>query len=189
LDLGGGLGIVYDQETVPAPAQYADVVRSRLGDLGCELVFEPGRVIVGNAGLLVSRVLYVKEGATRCFVVVDAAMNDLMRPVLYGAHHAILPVVQGGPETETREVDVVGPICETGDTFATRRVLPEVKAGDLLAFGSAGAYGATMASTYNARPLVPEVLVKENAFEVVRERIEVDDLIARESFPDWLSSR
>ena len=189
LDLGGGLGIVYDQEAVPAPAQYADVVRTRLGDLGCQLVFEPGRVIVGNAGLLLSRVLYVKEGATRCFVVVDAAMNDLMRPALYGAHHAILPVVQGGPETETREVDVVGPICETGDTFATRRALPEVKAGDLLAFGSAGAYGATMASTYNARPLVPEVLVKENSFEVVRERIEVDDLIARESFPDWLSSR
>lgn len=188
LDLGGGLGIPYDGDATPAPtpAEYGAMVRSVLGDLGCHLVFEPGRVIVGNAGVLVTRVLYVKEGATRTFVVVDAAMNDLIRPTLYNAFHAIWPVRRPAADAPAKIVDVVGPVCETGDTFATARALPAVDAGDLLVIRTAGAYGAVMASTYNTRPLVPEVLVKDDAWTVVRQRLDVDALLALESIPGWL---
>jgi diaminopimelate decarboxylase len=190
LDLGGGLGIPYGTEDVPLPGPetYAQVVRRTVGGLGCRLILEPGRLIVGNAGVLVSRVLYVKEGATRTFVIVDAAMNDLLRPALYGAHHAIVPVVAPAPGAELVDVDVVGPVCETGDLFASDRALPPLHAGDLVAFRSAGAYGAAMASTYNLRPLVPEVLVHGDAFAVVRERIAIDELLARQHLPSWLGA-
>jgi diaminopimelate decarboxylase len=144
-------------------------------------------MLVGNAGVLVCRVLYVKEGATRTFVVVDAAMNDLMRPSLYDAYHAIVPVRAPAEDAPLRPVDVVGPVCETGDTFCTQRPLPPLAAGDLLALRTAGAYGAAMASTYNTRPLVPEVLVKDKAFAVVRMRLEVDEQIARDRLPGWLT--
>ncbi|MBT3360799.1 MAG: diaminopimelate decarboxylase [Rhodospirillales bacterium] len=187
LDLGGGLGIGYGPNPSQTPADYAQVVRAALGDLGCELTLEPGRAIAGNAGVLVTKVIFVKEGATRDFVIVDAAMNDLMRPALYDAHHDIVPVAEPVANAHLTEMDVVGPICETGDTFATNRPLPEVKSGDLLAFRTAGAYGAVMASMYNARALPPEVLVKDDAFHVVRQRIGVDDMLARESVPDWLT--
>jgi diaminopimelate decarboxylase len=186
LDLGGGLGVPYEHETPPSPAQYAAVIQETLGDLGCRFVFEPGRLLVGNAGVLVSRVVYVKEGATRTFLILDAAMNDLMRPALYDAHHAILPVEQPKPGTLLAEVDVVGPVCETGDTFAKQRPLPPMAPGDLVAFGTAGAYGAAMASTYNTRPLIPEVLVKGDQFAVVRARPSYDEMRALESLPDWL---
>ncbi len=186
LDLGGGLGIPYGMGTPPSPAEYGKMVVSVLGDLGCHLTLEPGRVIVGNAGVLVTRVIYVKEVASRGFVVVDAAMNDLMRPVLYDAYHDIVPIIEPPPDAERREMDVVGPVCETGDTFATLRPLPAAGPGDLLAVRSAGAYGAVMSSLYNARSLVPEVLVKGDSFAVVRQRITVDDMLARESLPDWI---
>jgi diaminopimelate decarboxylase len=186
LDLGGGLGIPYGSAPSPSPADYAQVVRDTVGDLGCHLILEPGRMICGNAGLLVTRVIYVKEGATRTFVIVDAGMNDLIRPALYDAHHEIVPVDEPPANAHLREMDVVGPICETGDTFARHRLLPAVAAGDLLAIRTAGAYGAVMASAYNARSLPPEILVKGSAFHVVRERIGVDDLLARESVPNWL---
>jgi diaminopimelate decarboxylase len=142
-------------------------------------------LLVGNAGALATRIVYVKEGATRTFVIVDAAMNDLLRPTLYNAHHAIVPVVQPAADVDFAEKDVVGPICETGDTFASRRPLPPVAAGDLLVIRTAGAYGAVMASTYNMRPLVAEVLVKGGAFAVVRDRIPVEDLLARQHIPNW----
>lgn len=186
LDLGGGLGIPYGSDPAPSPADYARVVRETVGDLGCQLILEPGRMITGNAGILVARVIYVKEGATRTFVIVDAGMNDLIRPALYDAHHEIVPVAEPPANAHLKEMDVVGPICETGDTFAQRRLLPEIAAGDLLAFRTAGAYGAVMASAYNARSLPPEILVKGDAFHVARERIGVDDMLARESVPNWL---
>ena len=188
LDLGGGLGIPYgnEQAPIPSPDAYADVVRATVGDLGCRLIFEPGRLLVGNAGALVTKILYVKEGATRTFVIADAAMNDLLRPTLYSAYHAIVPVTEPPLGAPTSDVDVVGPICETGDTFATRRPLPSLAGGDLLAIRTAGAYGAVMASSYNTRPLVPEVLVNETVFEVIRERVSVDDLLARQRVPSWL---
>lgn len=184
LDLGGGLGIRYRDETPPAPSALARVVKKAVGDLDCALVLEPGRSIVGEAGLLVSRVIYVKDGAARRFVVVDAAMNDLLRPALYGAYHAILPARRRAGAT--RSVDVVGPVCESSDTFAVRRPLPPLRAGDLLAFASAGAYGSVMASTYNTRPLVPEVLVDGKRHAVVRPRIGVYALIAQDRIPAWL---
>ncbi|MGE5503710.1 MAG: diaminopimelate decarboxylase [Actinomycetota bacterium] len=187
LDLGGGLGVPYADETPPSPAAYADAIRATLGDLGCRIVLEPGRLLVGNAGVLVSKVVYVKEGATRSFVIVDAAMNDLMRPALYDAHHGILPVRQADKDAPVTAVDVVGPVCETGDTFARQRPLPPVAAGDLLAFCTAGAYGAAMSSTYNSRPLVPEVLVKGDGFAVVRARPTYEDMASLESLPEWLS--
>ncbi|HIJ63990.1 MAG TPA: diaminopimelate decarboxylase [Rhodospirillaceae bacterium] len=189
LDLGGGLGIPYDPRTdlPPDPAAYGAIVRETLGDLGCAFLFEPGRLLVGNAGLLVSRVLYVKEGATRTFVICDAAMNDLVRPAMYDAHHEIIAVRQPAPGTEERDFDVVGPVCETGDTFARGRRLPPPAAGDLIAFASAGAYGAAMASSYNSRPLVPEVLVQGRSFATVRRRPTYDEMLALESFPEWLS--
>lgn len=190
LDLGGGLGIHYgregDNEPIPKPEEYGKIVRQTVGGLDCHLIFEPGRMIAGNAGVLVSRVVRVKEGATRTFVILDAAMNDLMRPVLYEAYHDIVPIEQPAADAVFSPKDVVGPICETGDTFATQRPLPPVAGGDLLAFRTAGAYGAVMASTYNTRALVPEVLVAGNAFAIVRKRLDVDELIALDRVPDWL---
>ncbi|CCG41739.1 diaminopimelate decarboxylase [Magnetospirillum molischianum] len=187
LDLGGGLGVPYDGETPPSPAAYAGAIAETLGDLGCSVLVEPGRLLVGNAGLLVSSVVRVKTGATRTFVVVDAAMNDLMRPALYDAYHAIHPVTEPSAEVEAVPVDIVGPVCETGDTFARQRPLPPVQAGDLLVFATAGAYGAAMASTYNSRPLVPEVMVNGNRFAVVRVRPSYEEMIAFDRLPDWQS--
>ena len=153
-----------------------------------ELLFEPGRVIAGNAGLLVTRVVYVKEGATRSFIIVDAAMNDLTRPSLYGAYHDIVPVTEAAPDQTLTSVDVVGPICETGDTFCKARDLPPLKSGDLLALRTAGAYGAVMASSYNTRALTPEILVRDDVFHVIRKRLDVDALLDLESQPPWLSN-
>ncbi len=187
LDIGGGLGVPYDAEIPPTPEAYAQTIKSTLGDLGCRIVLEPGRLLVANAGVLVSKVVYVKEGSTRTFVILDAAMNDLMRPALYEAFHAIRPVAEPAPGAPVAPVDVVGPVCETGDTFAKQRPLPPVKAGDLVAFGSAGAYGAAMSSTYNTRPLVPEVLVKDGQFAVVRARPTYEEMLALESLPEWLA--
>lgn len=190
LDLGGGLGIPYGDsaQPLPGPAEYAAVVRDVLSDIGCQLVFEPGRVIAGNAGVLVTRVIYVKEGATRSFVIVDAAMNDLTRPSLYDAFHEIVPVIEPSPDVQSVVVDVVGPICETGDTFSVQRALAPIAAGDLLAIRTTGAYGAAMASTYNTRALVPEVLVQGRNYAVVRRRVEVEDLLGLETQPAWLSN-
>ncbi len=188
LDLGGGLGIPYEDETPPTPEEYGAMVQTVVGGLDCRVIFEPGRMITGNAGVLVTRVVNVKDGAERRFVIVDAAMNDLVRPTLYNAHHVIQAVSEPPEGTTSTEVEVVGPICETGDTFGPPRALPEIQAGDLLCVRTAGAYGAVMASTYNTRPLVPEVMVSEAEFSVVRERISVDDMLARESLPPWLQS-
>ena len=186
LDLGGGVGIPYGPDPSPELEDYAEIVRSTVGDLGCHLTVEPGRVIAGNAGILVTRVIYMKTGTTRTFAIVDAAMNDLIRPTLYDAHHDIIPVAEPEADAHLTEMDVVGPICETGDSFASRRPMPPTQAGDLLAVRTVGAYGAVMASTYNARALPPEVLVKDDGFHIIRQRIGVDDLMARESVPDWL---
>ena len=185
VDIGGGLGIPYhhDQEAPPHPDAYAAVVRDKVGQLGCSLVIEPGRLLVGNAGILVTRVEYVKEGTTN-FVIVDAAMNDLIRPTLYEAHHDIEPVRQSNRPPIT--ADIVGPVCETGDYLAKGRTLPGVAEGDLLAVMSAGAYGAVMASTYNSRPLIPEVLVDGDRWHVIRPRKPIEDLLALDSVPDWL---
>lgn len=187
LDLGGGVGIPYGPNPSPEIEDYADIVRSTVGDLGCHLTVEPGRVIAGNAGILVTRVIYIKTGATRTFAIVDAAMNDLIRPALYDAHHDIIPVAEPAGDAHLSEMDVVGPICETGDSLATRRPMPPIEAGDLLAVRTVGAYGAVMASAYNARALPPEVLVKGDTYHVVRRRIGVDDLMSRELVPDWLT--
>lgn len=186
LDLGGGLGVPYEGEIPPHPDAYAAAIKATLGDLGCRIVLEPGRLLVANAGMLVSRVIHVKEGSTRTFVIVDAAMNDLMRPALYEAYHSIQPVTEPAADALIAPVDVVGPVCETGDTFGKQRPLPPVKAGDLVAFGTAGAYGAAMSSTYNTRPLVPEVLVNGNQFAVVRARPTYEEMLSLESLPDWL---
>ena len=188
LDLGGGLGIPYERSNSapPLPLDYGAVIKSTVGDLGCEVEIEPGRLISGNAGLMVSRVIYVKSGEEREFLILDSAMNDLVRPSMYGAHHDIVPVTEPAPGIETRPYDVVGPVCETGDTFARQRPLPPMKAGDLVAFRSAGAYGAVMASEYNARPLIPEVLVKGDQFAVIRARPTYDEMINRDTIPVWL---
>jgi diaminopimelate decarboxylase len=162
------------------------MARDAVGDLGCELVFEPGRMLVGNAGVLVSRVIYVKETGTKTFVIVDAAMNDLIRPSMYSAHHEVIPVAEPAPGALPVAVDVVGPICETGDTFGRDMALPPLKAGDLIAFGSAGAYGAVMSSTYNGRPLAPEVLVRGDTSCVTRRRLDYDEMAALETLPNWL---
>lgn len=185
VDVGGGLGIPYhlEEDAPPLPTDYAAIVRKHLGGLGAELVLEPGRLIVGNAGILVTRVEYVKEGE-KTFVIVDAAMNDLIRPTLYEAHHDIQPVRHSNLPQVT--ADVVGPVCETGDYIALNRRMPGAKAGDLLAIMSAGAYGAVMASTYNSRPLVPEVLVDGDRSHVIRARKSIAELIALDSVPDWL---
>ncbi|NQV47205.1 MAG: diaminopimelate decarboxylase [Rhodospirillaceae bacterium] len=188
LDLGGGLGIPYgDQaEPLPGPAQYGEKVKAAFSDLGCRMIFEPGRVIAGNAGILVTRVIYVKEGATRNFLIVDAAMNDLTRPSLYDAYHDIVAISEPAAGDKSDTYDVVGPICETGDTFCRERSLPRQAAGNLLAVRTAGAYGAVMASTYNTRALVPEVLVRGGDYAVVRRRLEVEDLLDIEQQPSWL---
>ena len=186
LDLGGGLGIRYAGEAPPTVASYARLVAECVGSLGCALTLEPGRSIVGEAGVLVGRVLYVKDGATRRFVIVDAAMNDLIRPALYDAHHDILPLREA-PGAARARADIVGPVCESSDTFARARDLPPLEAGDLLAFASAGAYGAVMASTYNSRLLVPEVLIDGDRFALVRPRMTYAEMLARDRIPDWLA--
>jgi diaminopimelate decarboxylase len=188
VDLGGGLGIPYldDNEPPPHPDAYAKMVKRATRDLDCRLIFEPGRLIVGNAGILVTRVLFVKHGEAKNFVVVDAAMNDLIRPTLYEAHHEIKPVAEPRASARRIRADVVGPVCESGDFLALHRDLAEPAAGALLAVMSAGAYGAVQAGTYNTRPLVPEVLVKGAEWAVVRPRLEVDQLIALDRMPDWL---
>jgi diaminopimelate decarboxylase len=184
LDLGGGLGITYDQEAPPHPNEYGEAILDELGDSPFTLIFEPGRVIVGNAGILVTRVLYTKRLEAKDFVIVDAAMNDLVRPSLYEAYHAIERVVKDQQETIT--ADIVGPICESGDFLAKDRDIPRVEVGDLLAVMSAGAYGFTMSSNYNSRPRVPEVMVKGDQFYVVRARESYEDLIRGESIPPFL---
>jgi diaminopimelate decarboxylase len=188
VDLGGGLGIPYREaaEPPPNPEQYAAVVKRATRDLNCRLIFEPGRLIVGNAGILVTRVLLVKHGEAKTFVVVDAAMNDLIRPTLYDAYHEIRPVRQPPVSARRIRADVVGPVCESGDFLALDRDLVEPAAGDLLAVMTAGAYGAVEAGTYNTRPLVPEVLVKDEQWAIVRPRLETDQLIALDSLPAWL---
>ena len=186
-DLGGGLGVPYDPElpAPPGPADYGAMVRRVAADWNVRLVFEPGRLIVGNAGVLLSRVIRVKPGATDPFVIVDAAMNDLMRPALYDAWHRIEAV---RPSGRRRTANVVGPVCETGDTFATARQMDAVEAGDLVVFRTAGAYAAAMSSTYNSRPLTPEVLVDGDRWAVVRPRVDVESLIAGDRIPNWLGS-
>jgi diaminopimelate decarboxylase len=188
IDFGGGLGIPYhaDREAPPLPSAYAAMVKRVTHNLGCTLMFEPGRMIVGNAGILVSRVIYVKPGEAKNFVIIDAAMNDLIRPTLYEAHHDIVPVREPAKGARTITADVVGPVCETGDYLALDRNLPEPKAGDLLAIMTAGAYGAVQSGFYNTRALVPEVLVKDDQYAVVRPRIEVEDLIAMDRPAPWL---
>ncbi len=188
VDLGGGLGIPYrdDNEPPPHPEAYAEVVKRATRDLDCRLIFEPGRLIVGNAGILVTRALFLKRGEAKNFVVVDAAMNDLIRPTLYDAHHEIWPVAEPSSSARRIRADVVGPVCESGDFLALNRDLAEPTPGALLAVMSAGAYGAVQAGTYNTRPLVPEVLVNGAEWAVVRPRLEVDQLIALDRMPDWL---
>jgi diaminopimelate decarboxylase len=190
VDLGGGLGIPYrdDCEPPPLPDAYAAVVKRATRDLGCTLIFEPGRLLVGNAGILVTRVLFVKRGEAKNFVIVDAAMNDLIRPTLYEAHHEIRPVVEATPDVPRLRADVVGPVCESGDFLALDRDLPEPQPGDLLAVMSAGAYGAVQAGTYNTRPLVPEVLVDGTDWALVRPRLDADQLIALDRLPPWLTT-
>jgi diaminopimelate decarboxylase len=185
LDLGGGLGIRYEDETPPTPAEYAAMVNETLGHLDCHLMFEPGRVLVGEAGILVTSVLYDKPGESRRFVIVDAAMNDLVRPSMYDAYHGVLPIRETSSDIMLSDADIVGPVCETGDTFARHRAMPPVDPGDMLAILSAGAYGAVMSSTYNARLLIPEVLVNGDAFAVVRARPSYDDLLKLDQFADW----
>ena len=189
LDLGGGIGVRYHAERPPEPLSYAKLVRGIFGSLGLTLAFEPGRVLTAPAGLLVSQVLYVKEGSTRRFVIVDAAMNDLMRPALYDAWHDIVPVRLPASGASLAPADVVGPVCETGDTFAVDRELPPFAEGDLLAFTAAGAYGAVMSTTYNSRLLVPEVLVAGQRFAVIRARPSYDALLSLDTIPQWLSDR
>ncbi|MDO5704994.1 MAG: diaminopimelate decarboxylase, partial [Paracoccus sp. (in: a-proteobacteria)] len=168
------------------PIEYGQVIRDTVGDLGCEIEIEPGRNITGNAGILLASVIYVKEGEGRDFLIVDAAMNDLLRPAMYGAHHDIVPVIQPLSGADVRPFDVVGPVCETGDTFQKGADLPDMGPGDLVAFRSAGAYGAVMASEYNTRPLVPEVLVEGDHFAVIRARPTVDEILSRDTIPEWL---
>ncbi|MEM7719983.1 MAG: diaminopimelate decarboxylase [Pseudomonadota bacterium] len=188
LDLGGGLGIPYERSNSapPLPVEFGDLVKRTVGDLGCEIEIEPGRLIAGNAGLMVAGVIYVKEGDGRDFLILDAAMNDLIRPAMYGAYHDILPVIEPPAGTETAPFDVVGPVCESGDTFTKQRMLPPISEGELVAFRSAGAYGAVMSSEYNSRPLIPEVLVHGHQFAVIRRRPTYQDIINRDSIPIWL---
>ena len=188
VDFGGGLGVPYhmDREAPPLPSAYAAMVKRVAHNIGCTLLFEPGRNIVGNAGILVSRVIYVKQGEAKKFVIIDAAMNDLIRPTLYEAHHDILPVRAKPGGTPEVTADVVGPVCESGDYLALGRSMAEPRAGDLLAIMTAGAYGAVQSGTYNTRPLVPEVLVKDDRYAVVRPRLEVDELIAMDKPAPWL---
>jgi diaminopimelate decarboxylase len=189
LDLGGGLGVPYVQnnEPPPDPIAYGRMATRVTAALGCQLILEPGRLIAANAGILVTRVLYIKQGEAKTFAIVDAGMNDLIRPALYDSHHDIVRVVEAAPETERKRYDVVGPVCETSDIFAAGRELPELKAGDLVAILTAGAYGAVMSSAYNARPPAPEILVKGDLWSVVRPRLDDDALFGTERIPDWLA--
>lgn len=188
VDIGGGLGIPYkdDNNPPPLPDAYAHIVKNELKSLNCKIVTEPGRLIVGNAGILVTEVLYVKDGGEKSFVIVDAAMNDLIRPTLYEAYHGIRPVVQPSADAPRIKADVVGPVCETGDYLALDREMAEPEPGDLIAVSSAGAYGAVQAGTYNSRLLVPEVLVSEDQFHIIRPRGTYEELIALDSVPAWL---
>jgi diaminopimelate decarboxylase len=188
VDVGGGLGIPYhpDDPEPPHPDLYAAMIERLIGPLDCEIVLEPGRLIVGNAGILVSKVVYVKQTGNRSFVIIDGAMNDLIRPSMYGAYHHIQPVAEPAPDAEASPVDFVGPVCETGDTFAKERLSTPLSPGDLIAIMSAGAYGAVMASSYNTRPLVPEVLVDGSRFAITRRRPTYDEMLAAESLPEWL---
>ena len=188
VDVGGGLGIPYkaDNAPPPDPDAYAAIVRKRLAGLDARIILEPGRLIVGNAGILVAEVIYLKRGDARNFLIVDAAMNDLIRPTLYEAYHRIRPVIQPRPDAPLIKVDVVGPVCETGDYLGHQREMPEMQPGDLIAIDTAGAYGAVQAGTYNTRLLVPEVLVNGDRFCVVRPRGSYEELIGRDSMPDWL---
>ena len=176
LDLGGGLGIPYESsnQSPPLPEDYAKVIHETVGDLDCEIEIEPGRLLTGNAGLMVSSVIYNKSGEGRDFMIVDAAMNDLIRPALYEAYHEIIPVIESTENSETQDYDIVGPVCETGDTFANKRALTPVADGEMVAFRSAGAYGAVMASEYNTRPLIPEILVHGDQFSIIRDRPSIE---------------
>ncbi|HEY8163572.1 MAG TPA: diaminopimelate decarboxylase [Methylocystis sp.] len=188
VDLGGGLGIPYHAGDDPQsyhPERYAGIVRRHFGGLGCKLVFEPGRLIVGNAGVMITRVIYVKQGEAKTFVIVDAGMNDLVRPTLYDAHHDLLPVRAPVDRAEII-ADVVGPVCETGDYLALDRKMPEARPGELIAILTAGAYGAVQAGTYNTRPLIPEVLVDGARYAVIRPRPSVEELIALDRVPEWI---
>lgn len=191
LDLGGGLGIPYQRsnQAPPLPFDYGALIKRTVGHLGCEIQIEPGRLIAGNAGLLVASVIYRKEGEGRDFLILDAAMNDLIRPAMYEAWHDIVPVTEPAPDTPVGAIDVVGPVCETGDTFARGRELPLMTAGDLVAFRSAGAYGAVMSSEYNARPLIPEVMVNQDQFAVIRKRPTYAEMLGRDTVPAWLEVR
>ncbi len=188
LDLGGGLGIPYarSNEAPPLPTDYGALIKRCVGHLGCEVEIEPGRLIAGNAGILVSQVIYVKSGEGRDFLILDAAMNDLIRPAMYEAHHDIVPVIEADAGVEQAAYDIVGPVCESGDTFAKGRMMPPLAAGDLVAFRSAGAYGAVMSSEYNTRPLIPEVLVQGDQYAVIRARPTFDEIINRDTIPAWL---
>ncbi len=186
IDLGGGIGIAYRGESTISLDDYTLAVAETVGNLGCALEIEPGRSIVGNAGLLVARVINVKAGVSRKFLIVDAAMNDLIRPAMYDAYHEIVPVRQPENDAPVERMDVVGPICESGDRFAELRPLPPMAPGDLVAFCSAGAYGAVMASSYNTRPIAPEVLVKGDSYQVVRPRLSYDAMIGQDRMPSWL---
>jgi diaminopimelate decarboxylase len=188
VDLGGGLGIPYgdENELPPHPADYAKTITNMMHDLDCKLIFEPGRMITGNAGILVTRILYIKEGENRSFAIVDAAMNDLIRPTLYEAWHDIWPVEKPQKNIQLQNIDVVGPVCETGDYLAKNRFLPPLKAGDLLAIMTAGAYGATQSSTYNSRPLIAETMVNGDRHALIRPRQTLDDLIGLDVVPCWL---
>jgi diaminopimelate decarboxylase len=188
IDLGGGLGIPYreDNDPPPDPDAYAKIVKDATRGLGCRLIFEPGRLIVGNAGILLTRVLYVKHGEAKTFIIVDAAMNDLIRPTLYDAHHDIRPVREPAVGAARITADVVGPVCESGDFLALDRSLPAPQPGDLLAVMTAGAYGAVQAGTYNTRALVPEVLVRASEWALVRPRVTAEELIALDRLPPWL---
>ena len=188
LDLGGGLGIPYTRgnEAPPLPLDYGAMVKRVLGHLDCEIEIEPGRLISGNAGVLVAQVIWRKQGSGREFLILDAAMNDLVRPAMYASHHDIVPVDEVPPGSPMPPVDIVGPVCESGDTFAKARPMPLLQSGDLVAFRSSGAYGAVMASEYNSRPLVPEVLVQGDHYAVIRRRPTFDEMLARDTIPEWL---
>lgn len=189
LDLGGGLGIPYrgDNDIPPHPDEYAQLVQKHIGDLGCELLFEPGRMISGNAGILVSQVIFRKEAENKTFLIIDGAMNDLMRPTLYDAFHDIIPLDETKKDLPLHVTDVVGPVCETGDYLARERDMPALDSGDMIAVMSAGAYGASLSSSYNTRPLIPEVIVKGSDYAVIRPRPDYDEIIGSEKLPDWLA--
>ncbi len=189
-DIGGGLGIPYgdNAKTPPPPSEYGALVKKLTSHMNIELIFEPGRMIAGNSGILLSEVLYVKKGEDRDFLIIDAGMNDLLRPALYDAYHEIEPVIAPGSAAKDATYDVVGPICESGDTFTKGRDMPALKSGDLIVMHSAGAYGAAQSSQYNTRPLIPEVLVKGDKFEIIRARPSIEDILQSEQLPEWLET-